>query len=316
MTALESMRLGSSGPTISRLGMGCWAIGGHGWGHVSEEDSICAIRCALEHGVTFFDTADAYGLGKSETLLADVLGSSRKDVVIASKGGVRWNESGKVWTDTSPAYLRQAAENSLKRLKLDCIPLYYIHKPDDITPVQESMAALERMLEQGKIGAIGVSNFSRDQLLQALQVAPITAVQSRFNLFDGNDSLELLDICRKHGIKFVAWGVLADGLLTGKFKKETKFSDDDHRSKMSEFSGKTFLKHAKCIQLLEQSAASMGKKVSHIALRWVLDVAPFTSSLFGAKTATQVMENLGADGWRLTKENLAVIDFIMEEFRN
>ena len=124
MSTLETMRLGPAGPKISRLGMGCWAIGGHGWGKVKDADSIRAITCALKNGVTFFDTADAYGLGKSETLLADVLGSSRNDVVIASKGGVRWNESGTVWNDISPSYFRQAAENSLRRLKLDCIPLY------------------------------------------------------------------------------------------------------------------------------------------------------------------------------------------------
>lgn len=315
MSTLETIRLGRTGPYISRLGMGCWAIGGHGWGKVRDEDSIKAIRCALENGVTFFDTADVYGLGKSETLLADVLGLSRTKVVIASKGGVRWNESGKVWSDSSPAYLRLAIENSLRRLKLDCIPLYYIHKPDDVTPIQESIAALERMREEGMIGAIGVANFSVDQLLQALEVAPVAAVQGRLNIFERDESEELLNICRKHGITLVAWGALADGLLTGKFTVNTKFSDDDHRSKMPKFAGDVFSGYVKRAELLDQLAADRGRHVSQLALRWVLDFADVTCSLFGAKTDIQVMENLGADGWNLTKEDLAAIDSVVSECR-
>lgn len=315
MSALEKMPLGKTGHEISRLGMGCWAIGGHGWGNVNDEDSIRAVKCALENGVNFFDTADAYGLGKSETLLAEALGSSRKDVVIASKGGVRWNEPGKVWTDTSPDYLRLAAENSLRRLKLDCIPLYYIHKTDDVTPIQESVFALARLREEGKIGAIGVANFNADQILQALKAAPLDAVQERFNVFDQDKSKETLSICRDHNITFVAWGALADGLLTGKFKTVTNFCDNDHRSKMDEFSGEKFLKYAKCIELLEQLAASLDHKVSQLALRWVLDFSSYTCSLFGAKTYIQVEENLGADGWRLTKKTLDIIDSITFEFR-
>lgn len=313
MSTLETMRLGNTGPAITRLGMGCWAIGGHGWGHVKDKDSIRAIRCALEQGVNFFDTADTYGLGKSETLLAEVLGSSRNDVVIASKGGVRWNQSGKVWNDTSPAYLRQAAENSLKRLKLDQIPLYYVHKPDNQTPIQESISVLAGMQEEGKIGSIGVANFSPDQLLQALQVAPIAAVQSRFNLLERNTGLGLLDICEKNGITLVAWGVLSDGLLTGKFKTAKEFSGDDHRSRMPQFRGDAFLQHLRCLESLEQLAGSMKRKVGQLALRWVLDFSPMICSLFGAKTDIQVMENLGANGWKLAKDHRAFIDSVVEE---
>jgi aryl-alcohol dehydrogenase-like predicted oxidoreductase len=309
------MHLGRTELYISRLGMGCWAIGGHGWGKVRDEDSIRAIRCSLDNGVTFFDTADAYGLGKSETLLAEVLGPSITQVVIASKGGVRWNESGKVWSDISPAYLRLAIENSLRRLKVNCIPLYYIHKPDGVTPIQESIAALERMREEGKIGAIGVANFTADQLLLALQVAPVAAVQVRLNIFDRDASKELLGICRDHGINLVAWGALADGLLTGKFKANTKFSDDDHRSRIPQFKEDAFLRYNRCLKSLEQLAVNRGRKVGQLALRWVLDFEPFTCSLFGAKTDIQVMDNLGADGWSLTQEELSTIDFIVAEYR-
>ncbi|MEW6668918.1 MAG: aldo/keto reductase [Thermodesulfobacteriota bacterium] len=312
-SALETMPLGKAGPRISRLGMGCWAIGGHGWGRVKEEDSIRALRCALDHGVTFFDTADAYGLGKSETLLASVLGSARMKVTIASKGGVRWDDSGKVWSDNSPGYLRLALENSLRRLKLDCIPLYYIHKPDHVTPIEQSVAALARMREEGKIGAIGVANFTVDQLRQALRVAPVAAAQVRFNVFDSVAGKELLGICREKGITLVAWGALADGLLTGKFSAGAIFDADDHRSRMKEFTGNALSEYVESVRMLEQVAARRGRRVSQLALRWVLDFADVTCSLFGAKTDIQVRENLGAAGWRLTKDELRVIDHLAEE---
>ncbi len=308
MSILETIHLGQTGYEISRLGMGCWAIGGHGWGKVNDADSICAIRCALDNGITFYDTADVYGLGKSEALLADTLDASRKKVIIASKGGVRWNEVGKVWTDTSPSYLKLAVENSLRRLKLDCIPLYYIHKPDNITPIQDSIATLDRMREEGKIGVIGVANFSADQLLQAMQVAEVAAIQVRLNIFDRDSINELLTICGNNSISLVAWGALADGLLTGKFTSNTKFADDDHRSRMPAFTGDIFLKNINRVKFLEQMAASRGRQVSQLALRWVLDYSDVTCALFGAKTDMQVMENLGANGWRLTDEELEIID--------
>ena len=308
MTGLETMTLGAQGPTISRLGMGCWALGGHGWGKVDVNDALRAVSCAADNGVTFFDTADAYGLGLSEELLAKALGKSRNDVVIATKGGVRWNSRREVWTDISPSYLRRAVEASLRRLHLEQIPLYYLHKPDGVTLVQDSVAALERLREDGKIGAIGLANFSTGQLTDALQVAPVSAVQVRFNLFDRSVCRELLGICTRHAITVVAWGALADGLLTGKFSAETRFPDDDHRSRMSEFEGEAFLNNLATVASLERLAASRGRKVSQLALRWVLDRAKVTCSLFGAKTDTQVMQNLGADGWNLTEEELATID--------
>lgn len=309
MSSLESMTLGLGGPLISRLGMGCWAIGGHGWGSVDDEDSLRAVSCALDRGVTFFDTADVYGLGKSETLLARALGSSREKVVIASKGGVRWDGAGKVWNDISPVYLKQAVENSLTRLKIDCIPLYYIHKPDAVTPIQESIAMLERLREEGKIGAIGVANFTEDQLADALRIARVSAIQVRLNVFD-RTSEKLLNLCMQHAITLVAWGALADGMLTGKFTGKTKFSEDDHRGRMPEFKGDAFLENLKSVALLEHLAASSGHQVNQLALRWVLDYAKETCSLFGAKTDRQVIQNLGANGWKLTQGDLAKIDAI------
>lgn len=310
MRELEQMQLGSSGRPISRLGMGCWAVGGHGWGKVDDEESLRAIRCALEEGVTFFDTADAYGLGKSEELLAKALGERRRDVVIATKGGVCCSEQRGVWIDISPAYLRSAVEKSLRRLKLDHIPLYYVHKPDGVTPVQDSVGELERLREEGKIGAIGMANFSSDDLESALKAAPVNAVQVKMNVFDRKAYLDLSDVCDRHGVSLVAWGALADGLLTGKFSAPVQFPDDDHRSRMPEFSGELFAQRIAAVARLREMATAKGRQVGQLALRWVLDRAYYTSSLFGAKTELQVRQNLGSDGWKLSENELCTIDVI------
>lgn len=312
MTALETMQMGGSGRLISRLGMGCWAVGGHGWGKVDERESLCAIRVAHEQGVTFFDTADAYGLGKSEELLVRALGEHRKDVVIATKGGVCWTEQRGVWIDISPSYLRSAVERSLKRLKLDHIALYYVHKPDGITPIQDSVGELERLREEGKIGAIGISNFSSDELESALKAAPVSAMQVKMNVFDRKAYCDLSDICGRHGITLVAWGALADGLLTGKFTAPVQFASDDHRSRMPEFSGELFKVRLQAVARLKEMAQARRCQVGQLALRWVLDRAPFTSALFGAKTELQVRQNLGCDGWNLTGAELDMIDAIID----
>ena len=310
MRELEQMKLGPDGPAITRLGMGCWAVGGHGWGAVDDDQSLRAIRCAFDQGITFFDTADAYGLGKSEELLARALGANLKDVVVATKGGVRWTEQRGVWVDISPTYLRYAVEKSLKRLKLDHLPLYYVHKPDGLTPIQESVGELERLRQEGKLGAIGISNFPADELKSALEVAPVSAVQVKMNAFDRKAYEDLVDICSRHDITLVAWGALPDGLLTGKFTAPVQFPPDDHRSKMPEFSGDVFAQRMEAVARLQWMAAEKGRQVGQLALRWVLDRACFTSALFGAKTELQVRQNLGADGWHLTDEGTNYIDAI------
>lgn len=312
MSVMEFMQLGNTEYRISRLGFGCWAIGGHGWGKVNDEDSIRAVHCALDRGITFFDTADAYGLGKSENVLAEALGRFRHEVVIATKGGVRWDDTGKVWTDISPGYLRNAVEASLTRLEVERIPLYYIHKPDQITPIRESVEALEHMRQEGKIGAIGVSNFTVNELRQAVEIGKIAAVQVRANIFERSVLDDLLPICGEHNISLVAWGALADGLLTGKFSASSSFSEDDHRSRMPQFTGDAFARGLNRIKMLGQLADAKKRLNCQLALRWLLDYSPVVCALFGAKTDTQVRENSGACGWSLTDSDMRTIDSIFD----
>jgi myo-inositol catabolism protein IolS len=299
-------------PVISRLGMGCWAVGGHGWGKVKDDESIDAIRFAFEQGVTFFDTADVYGLGKSEKMLRQALGKNLNVAFVATKGGVRWDESGKVWNDSSPEYLQFAVEASLQRLGIEQIPLYYIHKIDDKTPISEIMGTLLRIREAGKIGEIGVSNFNAPQLAEALMIAPVRAVQVRFNLLQREQGEELERLCRQYKVKIVTWGSLADGLLTGKFKQLSTFGEDDHRSRMPDFQGEKFVENLQRIKKLRTIAHKRGVSLSQLALRWIMDKYEFACPLFGAKTSAQVEDNLGAVGWHLSEKDMAAIDKIVE----
>jgi aryl-alcohol dehydrogenase-like predicted oxidoreductase len=308
MSALDLIRTGEDGPQFTRIGMGCWAVGGHGWGKVNDDDSIKAVRHAFERGVTFFDTADCYGFGKSERVLRQALGKNLKSLFVASKGGVRWDEQLRVWNDSSPAYLRTAVEESLRRLGIERVPLYYLHKPDDRTPIQEMMGALLRLRAEGKIGEIGIANFSVSQAVEALEVAPVRAVQVQFNLLQRERGVELASLCHRCGVLLVAWGALADGLLTGKFNRWSTFGEDDHRNSLPSFKGEKFLKNLQCVAALQAVAQRRRVSLSQLALRWVMDTFTWACPLFGAKTAAQVEENLGAEGWKLSQEEMTLID--------
>lgn len=293
---------------ISRIGFGCWAMGGHGYGAVDDGESIKAVKKALDCGINYFDTADVYGFGKSENILRQALEKSRHKVIIASKGGVRWDSSGKTWKDCSPHYLRKAVEGSLLRLGLDCIPLYYIHWPDGQTPISDAVGMLGRLMQEGKIGSIGVSNFSGPQLEEALSYERIQAVQVRYNILQRTRALELVPICRQNNISLVAWGALGAGLMTGKFTADTHFGDSDHRSRSPEFQGDRFLNNLLQVDNLRTISSSKGVTMGQLALRWVLDRLNPSCVLFGAKTEQQVTENMGAIGWQLTNDDLAAIE--------
>ena len=292
MSPLATVALGGSGLRVTRLAMGCWAVGGHGWGPVRDEESIRAIRYAVERGCTSFDTADVYGLGHSERILREALGEERSRVIIASKGGIRWDGTGKTWRDCSPDYLDKALDESRRRLGLDTLPLYYVHWPDGVTPVSAVIEAMARFREQGKIGALGVSNFTCEQLQMAIRTARIDAVQIKGSLLDWSQALAILPLCREHGITPVFYGALADGLLTGKFSTASTFGADDHRSRTPDFQGQRFADNLERVNTIRATAVAKKAPLGQIALRWVLDEAEGSVALFGAKTIRQVEENI------------------------
>ncbi len=296
---MERIMLGNTDLSISPLGLGGCPFGGHGWGHVSDRDSIAAIHRALDLGVIFFDTADVYGLGHSESILAKALGKERHGVVIATKFGVRRTADGKTVKDTRPAYVRQAIEASLKRLKLDCIPLYYVHYPDGKTPVEDTIEELVRCRQAGKIQEIGVSNFDARQLASASQITRIAAAQVQYSLIDREVAESLLPTSLAQSVALVTWGSLAQGLLSGKFDAKTQFADNDRRQRYENFQSPKFESNLRVVARLQEVAARVGRTPAQVAMRWLLDTKGVGCVLFGAKSPRQVEENMLTLGWQL-----------------
>jgi aryl-alcohol dehydrogenase-like predicted oxidoreductase len=289
---------------VSRIGLGGCPLGGHGWGaDFDRGEAIQAVRAALERGVDFFDTADVYGLGRSEELLAEALGSVRHEVTIASKGGVRWDTSGRTWKDIRPAYIGTAIDASLRRLKLERIPLYYLHWPDGSTAITDAVEGLMKAQRAGKIGDIAVSNFSAGELHEASRVTAIAAVQIQYSLVYPQDAADLFETACSCGVPFVTWGSLAQGLLTGKFDASAHFAADDRRRRYESFQGESFERNLAVVERLKSVSARVRATPGQVALCWLLDSANVASVLVGAKRRSQVEENVEAIRVRLTDED-------------
>lgn len=263
-----------------------------------------AIHQAVAAGVTLFDTADVYGLGLSERRLKRILGSSRHDLWISTKGGVCWKKDktmkrARTWKDGSSRYLEKAVEASLRRLGLDVLPIYFLHWPDPETPLSRTFATLENLRQQGKILHIGFSNGTASQIKTALRYAKITFVQTRINFLEKIDG-EIVKTCSESGIKVLAYNVLGAGLLTGKFTKDTRFPSTDRRSRLRSFTGKKIRNTDKKLKLHRQRADQMGVSLAQYAIRWALKQSFVTSVILGIKNCRQLRENLLLD----TKTNV------------
>lgn len=288
----------------TRLGLGGCPLGGHGWGDVDDQQSIRAVHAALDAGINFFDTADVYGLGHSERLLSTALGSRRNDVLIGTKFGVRRTPEGSTIRDIRPAYLVEALEASLRRLRVECLSLYSVHWPDGTTPVEEAVDALERCRQQGKIEAIGVCNFNAEQLEAACSVAAIATNQVQYSLVEESAAAAVASVSRRLGVPLTTWGSLGQGILSGKFDAATRFNASDRRHRYPNFIGERFQHNLRLAECLKSIAGRLQKTPSQVALRWLLDTPGVGCVLFGAKTAAQVRENAVADDvWELPADD-------------
>ena len=269
------------------------------WGAIDVAELKAAVREAYESGVTLFDTADVYGLGQSETLLADALGDARTKVVIATKGGLHWQPSllhsrASIHKDNSPKAITQSVEASLRRLRIEQIGLYQIHWPDGRTPVEDTVEALLRCVDAGKIGHLGCSNVNPDELRRAHASGARASVQMSFSLLH-QASAPTFGVAVELGIATLAYGCLAQGLLTGKFTGGEIFGSNDRRSRVSHFTEN----HSGLLTDLRAAATQLTKTPSQLALRWVLDVGRISCAIVGIKNRQQLRENLGAIGWVL-----------------
>ncbi len=292
----SNVKLGKSNIRINPVGLGTNAVGGHNlYPNLDEGQGKALVHAALDAGINFLDTAFIYGIGRSEELIGEVLTArgDRDKVIIATKGAHQFVD-GQVVMNNNPVFIREQLENSLKRLKTDYIDLYYLHYPDKETPKAEAVGALQKMREEGKIRAIGVSNFSAEQLKEADSDGYVDVVQDRYNLFQREAEVTLLPYTREHNISFIPFFPLASGLLAGKYSNATRFDDGDIRLKNPLFQGDAFKQNLEKVELLKSIAAEKGAEVAHLVLALCLKIPGVDAVIPGAKNPAQPVENLKA----------------------
>jgi aryl-alcohol dehydrogenase-like predicted oxidoreductase len=290
--------------SLSKICFGCEPLGGEDWGRVDIDEIAAAIDVALDLGVNCFDTADVYGLGLSETRLSKLLGPRRHDVVIATKGGLSWQDNpagGRaiVSRDSSPKYLEAAVEASLRRLRIDTLPIYFIHWPDPNTDIRLSFACLSRLQAKGKLGRIGCSNFNVSQLRLACEVADISYVQMPLNILSVDPDAEFREeVCRRR-LGVFAYNALANGMLTGKFGRSARFPENDRRSRLPMFSGAAFEQAIKKVSEIEKLALATGVTCAQYVISKVVARPEVVSVVLGIKTEEQAKENCAVLSRRL-----------------
>jgi aryl-alcohol dehydrogenase-like predicted oxidoreductase len=310
---VKTTTLGKSGLHVSRIAFGTWQLGGD-WGRFDEDAAITAIHRARDLGVNFFDTAQAYGFGASERLLGKALRSElnreRDQLVIATKGGLRQTQTGLV-RDASPEWLRSGVDASLTALGIDHIDLYQVHWPDPRVPAAETAGVLADLVADGKIGHVGVSNFSPIQMADFATTLPIETLQPPYHLFRREIESDVLPYCRVLDIGVLVYGPLAHGLLTGTLKPDTIFGAGDWRADSPVFTGDAYRRNLAVVAELQGFAADLGITVSQLAIAWTLANPAVHVAIVGARHTDHVDDSLAAADISLSDADLAEIDKIM-----
>lgn len=310
--SVETIRIPGIGQPVSRIGLGTWAIGGWMWGGAHDAAAVATIRKAVESGINLIDTAPVYGFGHSEELVGKALAGLRERVVLATKVALDWDDSGP-FRNASAARIRREIEDSLRRLRTDRIDLYQVHWPDPLVPQEETARELERLRSEGKILAIGVSNYSPAQMDEFRAFAPLASVQPPYNLFERAIDADVLPYARRHGLVLLAYGALCRGLLSGRMTADRVFEGDDLRKADPKFQPPRFAQYLSAAEALAELARERyGKSLLALAIRWILDRGP-TIALWGARRPEQLQGIDEAFGWSLDAEAMRRIDAILAE---
>ena len=311
---MEHVEIEGTDLKLSRIGLGTWAIGGAMWGGTDAKASIRTIHAALERGISLIDTAPAYGGGTSEELVGEALSAPglRDKAVVATKVGLEWE--GGIRRNSSPARVRQELEDSLRRLRTDHIDIYQVHWPDTAVPFEETAEVLRKAFDEGKIRAIGVSNFTPEQMERFRSVAPLHTVQPPYNLFEREAEADVLPYCQRRNITTLTYGAICRGLLSGRMRPDTPFPEGDLRRVDPKFQPPRFAQYLAAVERLDQLAQQRhGRRVIHLALRWVLDQPGVGAALWGARRPDQLAPVDDVLGWRLDDEDRAEVERILRE---
>jgi aryl-alcohol dehydrogenase-like predicted oxidoreductase len=311
---METSMIPDAPLAVSRVALGTWAMGGWMWGGSDEAESIATIRAAVEQGINIIDTAPVYGFGQSEEVVGKALaeGGLRAKVQIATKVGLEWRD-GKVFRNASSRRIFKEIRDSLSRLRTDYIDLYQVHWPDPLVPIERTAEALGSLYDLSRIRAIGVSNFSVEQMERFRKVAPLHSLQPPYNLFERAIEAEILPYCRAHGIAVLGYGALCRGLLSGKMSATTRFAGDDLRKTDPKFQSPRFAQYLAAVERLDEFARRRyGKRVIHLAVRWMLDQGA-TSALWGARRPSQLAPVADVMGWSLDDAAKSEVERILRD---
>lgn len=301
-------RLGVSSQVVSRVAFGCEQLGGYDWGAVDATEIAAAIESAVGMGVTLFDTADCYGRGESERRLGRILAPHRARVIIATKFGVRFSDSGGVWYDSSPAWARQALDESLRRLQTEVVDLLQMHYWDGVTPLRELFDCLERLRERGKIRWYGVTNLS-PELVPAGGYPGLVSASLEYSLVERTCE-SVAQQLRARGISFIAYGCLGQGILSGKYGADARFGAGDRRARprYRNFHGERLAHNAAIVEVLKAEAAKLGAVASQVAIAWVLQAVADSIAVVGIKNGAQLVDALQGRQLELPGETVAALD--------
>ncbi len=309
---METIKLGRTDLEVSRICLGTWQFGGD-WGEIDHGEAIATVARARELGVNFFDTAQAYGFGASEQLLAQALaGVPREQIVIATKGGLR-KDGDELLRDSSPQWLREGLEASLRYLRTDYVDLYQVHWPDPKVPFAETAAVLEQFVQEGKVRYVGASNFDAHQIAEFERTRRLDTLQPPYHMLRRDIEDATLPYCREHDIGVLIYGPLAHGLLSGRFTRETRLARDDWRAESDLFSGASFAHNLELVERLRELSQELGITVAQLAIAWTLANPAVHVAILGARRPAHIEGAAPAAEIRLDQDTLTRVEQLLEQ---